>query len=77
MNLTPKRLRALRLIQQKPGCYPSALIDVTDRREVDWGDGTYSGFDKAIANGAATRWGFGYVKPLVNRSFLSGSPIST
>ena len=66
MNLTPKRLRALRLIQQRPGIRPGELVDICDRQESSWTrDGTFSGFDKSTANGAATRWGFGYAKPLI------------
>lgn len=67
MTLTPKRMRALRLIHQQPGCYASALIDVCERRPASWTkSGDYSGFDKAATGAqAATRWGAGYVKPLI------------
>lgn len=70
MNLTPKRLRALRIIQQRPGCCPAALTEVTDRREVAWGSGTWSGFDKTRGAQAATRWGHGYVKPLAEAGLV-------
>ena len=65
-KLTPKRLRALRLIQQRPGLRPAELTEVTDRQDAPWRkDGTWSGFDRPTANGAATRWGAGYAKPLI------------
>ena len=59
MHLTPKRLRALRMIQQHPGMVASALVEVCDRQTVSWQEKDFSRFDKATANAAATRWGAG------------------
>lgn len=71
MNLTPKRLRALRMIQQRPGMHPRELVEITDRQDAPWHKGgTWSGFDRPTAAAAATRWGAGYAKPMIEAGLI-------
>lgn len=72
INLTPKRLRALRLIQQRPGMHVCGLIEVCDRVEASWSQsGDWSGFDRASTGAqAATQWGAAYSKPLIEAGLV-------
>lgn len=60
-TLTPLRLRALRLIQQRPGLRASALAhDLVEGR-----DG-WTRFERARTGAqAATRWGAAYARPMI------------
>jgi len=71
-NLTPKRLSALRLIQQRPGCYLRELIDICDRQVSPINESrTWSGFDRnGTGKQAATRWGASYARPLVKAGLV-------
>lgn len=75
-NLTPKRLRALRLIQQRPGLRASALIQVCDKERTGDG-GAWSGFDRSrTGKQGATRWGAAYAKPLIAAGLVEARTIT-
>lgn len=75
INLTPLRLRALRMIQQRPGLSAQALaVELVERREVTWSDKGWNGFQRSRTGAqAATRWGARYAKPLIDAGLLRAS----
>lgn len=63
-NLTAKRLRALRMIQQRPGLLACALVDLCETRSVAGRE--FNGFMRSRTGAqGATRWGAQYAKPLI------------
>lgn len=57
MNLTPLRLRALRVVHQQPGINAQALA--------------YELVDRPWHPQAATRWGTSYIAPMIAAGYLS------
>lgn len=71
-NLTPKRLSALRAIQQRPGMDAQALTDhVCEKKAVSWSSQPWNGFMKsANGNQCATRWGARYAQHLIDQDLV-------
>ena len=69
MRLTDKRLRALRMIGQRPGMYVSELAEVCD--EPDLNGRPFNGFHLTrTGKQAATQWGASYAAPLVKAGLV-------
>lgn len=75
LRLTEKRLRALRLIQQRPGLFVSDLTDICDAPDLN--GRPFNGFARAhIGAQAATRWGASYARPLIEAGLVVSRPVT-
>ena len=71
MNLTPKRLRALRMIQQRPGLLAQALVELCETNACALMGRERNGFCRSRTGAqAATRWGMAYAKPLAEAGLV-------
>lgn len=69
MRLTDKRLRALRMIGQRPGMYVKDLTEVCEARDLN--GRPFNGFHKSrTGNQSATQWGASYAAPLVKAGLV-------
>ena len=70
-NLTPLRLRALRMVQQRPGVLASALADLCEKRSASWRKKPFNGFDLHPSSAAAaTRWGARYAQLMIEQDLM-------
>lgn len=69
-NLTPMRLRALRMIQQNPDMVASKLAELCKTQKTTW-DKEFNGFKKHNGYQAATRWGAQYAQPLIEQGLVT------
>lgn len=69
MRLTEKRLRALRMIGQRPGMYVSGLAEICEAPDLN--GRPFNGFHKSrTGKQSATQWGASYAAPLVKAGLV-------
>lgn len=71
-NLTPLRLRALRMIHQHPGMVAAKLADLCETHDTSWSK-DFNGFKKMNGSQAATRWGARYAQPLIEQGLVDAT----
>lgn len=70
-NLTPMRLRALRMVQQKPGMLASGLAELCEKQSASWRAKPFNGFDLHPSSAAAaTRWGARYAQLMIEQGLM-------